>query len=674
VDKITKNKTMLSEATTTCHEILASKNDDVMADLSIDKLIIVYAFNRPQQDFYLIPVAYVVNLEEIGGKCNIGQWHLSLLTEAAFLTWDEFCKLTIEAQADTQKMEELQTLNRTLQAWSSSPDQAMQMPERLGRIAKTLNRIFFNLKFPKGGIANYLDPVAGTICTNMLRLTNRWLSKQMTQAFSFTKRHFVTPIIFDESMAKLFPNAAPAKGRYSIALAHPMEKGNPGRKPNQTRKTDKTDHIYYSVQGKMISAYTKLHMQMYIILLDTTSDLVRLIRTGGIGHFPDDISDTYLLDDEKQKLSSDEWTLDLVKAVMAANPLGHRPITLDTTWDSAKIYTTSTGGVEHRALGYSTRRVEGQAILYTDPETRSALEHAIWHDSLTPSMNGSASIQNLPIQCSVEGCQAQLHLKSLKVLKERRIAGFIDLKAGTRANLKTISRSPLGLLDDENYCTHSVCLPHLSEWHERETKKVVGTPSEWKIRCEAPGCGCFCGTLGEMESLMEHHNYAFTIKPVLMRTPIKAGRSSGLELRTPIAIDPFLVLEWAAMAAGLTGPEDWIRQIECAPDLHDKIEKHWQVPEYTDTTESVTSISFHSPEQAQCLLEMIQNKETIQDPIYGLGSHLIYEVEATPEMINQISISYSAALLRSTSSTSKRRLVKLMQGEEEDLLGWPPPK
>ena len=277
---------------------------------------------------------------------------------------------------------------------------------------------------------------------------------------------------------------------------------------------------------------------MYTNLLDTTSDLVRLIPTGGIGHFPDNISDTYLLDDEKQKLSSDEWTLELVKVVMAANPLGLRPITLDSTWESAKIYTTSAGGVEHRALGYSAPRAEGQAIVYTDPETRFALEHAIWHDSLTPSMNGSASIQNLPIQCSVEGCQAQLHLKSLKVLKERRIAGFIDFKAGTSSNFKTISRSPLGLLEDENYCTHSVCLSHLSEWHERETKKVVGSPSEWKVRCELPDCGCFCGTLGEMESLMEHHNYAFTTKPVLMRTPLKAARSSGLDLRTPIAIDP----------------------------------------------------------------------------------------------------------------------------------------
>ena len=100
------------------------------------------------------------------------------------------------------------------------------------------------------------------------------------------------------------------------------------------------------------------------------------------------------------------------------------------------------------------------------------------------------------------------------------------------------------------------------------------------------------------------------------------------------------------MAAGLTGPEDWIKQIECTPDLHDKIEKHWQVPDFTDTAESVTFISFHSPEQARCLLETIQDKEKIQDPIYGLDSHLTYEVETTPRMINQISISYSAALLR----------------------------
>ena len=71
VNMIAKNTSMLSEVTKTCHEILMSKNDDVMADLSIDILIIVYASNRPQQDFYLVPVSYVVNFEEVGEKFKI---------------------------------------------------------------------------------------------------------------------------------------------------------------------------------------------------------------------------------------------------------------------------------------------------------------------------------------------------------------------------------------------------------------------------------------------------------------------------------------------------------------------------------------------------------------------------------------------------------------------------
>ena len=82
---IAENTTMVSDGTTTGHEILKPQTENAAEEMTIEKLTLVFVVNQPKHDFLVFPVSYLVYLYEVVRKLKKGQWHLSCSLK--YLPW-----------------------------------------------------------------------------------------------------------------------------------------------------------------------------------------------------------------------------------------------------------------------------------------------------------------------------------------------------------------------------------------------------------------------------------------------------------------------------------------------------------------------------------------------------------------------------------------------------------
>ena len=70
VHMMSKNTMMLSDTTATDFEVIRPKTENVGEDLIIEKVILVHARNRREQEFLIIPLSYLIEFDE--GKVSEG--------------------------------------------------------------------------------------------------------------------------------------------------------------------------------------------------------------------------------------------------------------------------------------------------------------------------------------------------------------------------------------------------------------------------------------------------------------------------------------------------------------------------------------------------------------------------------------------------------------------------